>query len=103
MSGHFFSVPVPVSEPDPFAPRFVEPGEHPGWDTALAVVNRDVAATLPEEPPLRLLACPGDPDEPERLYVARANGEWHGNGLPPKPPVPSLTPATRWPPPPRTP
>ncbi|MFD6151941.1 hypothetical protein [Streptomyces sp. NPDC060243] len=82
MSGHFFSEPVPVSEPDPFAPRFVEPGEHPGWDTALAVVNRDVRATLPDEPPLRLLACPGDPDEPERLYVARANGEWHGNGLP---------------------
>jgi hypothetical protein len=66
-------------------PRFVPPGEHPLWDEALAVVNRDLAVTLPEQGPLRLIAYPGWEDgEPERLYVALANGDAHGNSLGPE-------------------
>lgn len=73
---------------DPFdspEPRRVSPGEYPMWDRALALLNRDLAATLPEQEPLRLLALPSyDADEPENVYVALANGEWHGNYLYPE-------------------
>ncbi|MEU6444721.1 hypothetical protein [Streptomyces sp. NPDC047046] len=86
MSGYFFFEPLPGPAPDLFSFRFVEPGEHPDWEEALALVNKDVAATLPEEPPLRLVACPGDAGEPELLYVARSNGEWHHNNLLAEPP-----------------
>ncbi|MFD5101774.1 hypothetical protein [Streptomyces albidochromogenes] len=66
-------------------PRRVSPGEHPIWEQALALLNRDLAATLPEQEPLRLLALPPhDADEPEDVYVALANGEWHGNHLYPE-------------------
>jgi len=65
-------------------PRRVSPGEYPGWDGALALLNRDLAATLPEQAPLRLLALPPyGADGPENVYVALANGEWHGNHLSP--------------------
>jgi hypothetical protein len=38
--------------------------------------------TLPEQEPLQLLALPPyDADEPENVYVALANGDWHGNHL----------------------
>ncbi|MEV7156957.1 hypothetical protein AB0N77_20390 [Streptomyces misionensis] len=37
--------------------------------------------TLPEQEPLQLLAVP---DEPENVYVALANGQWHGNPLHPE-------------------
>ncbi|MEU0005925.1 hypothetical protein ABZ079_17040 [Streptomyces sp. NPDC006314] len=68
----------------PPEPRFVPEGEHPLWDEALAVVNRDVAATLPEQRPLCLIAYPGwEQDEAERIYVALANGDSHGNSLGP--------------------
>ncbi|MGW7197952.1 hypothetical protein [Streptomyces chryseus] len=70
-----------LDSPDP---RRVSPGEHPMWDQALALLNRDLAATLPEQEPLQLLALPpDDADEPESVYVALANGEWHGNHLVP--------------------
>jgi hypothetical protein len=63
-------------------PRRVSPGEYPMWDRALALLNRDLAVTLPEQEPLQLLALPPyDADEPENVYVALANGEWHGNYL----------------------
>ncbi|MEV6946425.1 hypothetical protein AB0N07_31490 [Streptomyces sp. NPDC051172] len=39
-------------------PRQVRPGEYPVLDEALALVNRDVAATLPDQGPLRLMALP---------------------------------------------
>ena len=68
----------PVRRPEP---RPVAEGEHPRWDEALAAVNRDLAATLPEQPPLRLFAVPWEEGEPEQVYVALANGEWHGNPL----------------------
>jgi hypothetical protein len=63
-------------------PRHVSPGEYPLWDRALALVNRDLAATLPAEEPLRLLAVAShSADESEDVYVALSNGEWHGNRL----------------------
>ena len=67
---------------DPIETRRVSPGEYPVWDRALALLNRDLAVTLPEQEPLQLLALsPDDADEPESVYVALANGEWHGNRL----------------------
>ncbi|MFC9387211.1 hypothetical protein [Streptomyces venezuelae] len=69
---------------DPQEPRRVSPGEYPAWDEALALLNRDLAVTLPQLEPLQLLALPSyDADEPENVYVAMANGEWHGNSLDP--------------------
>ncbi|MHC3469755.1 hypothetical protein ACYF6T_13660 [Streptomyces sp. 7R007] len=64
-------------------PRRVQPGEHPAWEEALALVNRDVAATLPDHGPLRLLALPGweEEDEVEHVYVALPNGHWWGNNV----------------------
>ncbi|MGW7793252.1 hypothetical protein [Streptomyces tricolor] len=69
------------SFPTPPEPYFVSAGEHPLWEQALAVVNRDLAATLPEQRPLRLIAWPAEPGEPEQVYVALANGDAHGNAL----------------------
>ncbi|GGV00698.1 hypothetical protein GCM10010260_41590 [Streptomyces filipinensis] len=77
--------PSPFDPPDP---RFVTTGEHPLWDEALAAVNRDLAATLPEQRPLCLVAYPGwerAPDETERVHVALANGDAHGDCLWPEP------------------
>ncbi|MFD6550110.1 hypothetical protein [Streptomyces sp. NPDC058398] len=72
---------------DPPEPRRVSPGEYPMWDRALALLNRDLAVTLPQQEPLQLLALPpNDADEPEGVYVALANGEWHGNCLYPDSP-----------------
>lgn len=73
---------APFDRPEP---RRVPPGEHPGWDKALALLNRDLAATLPEQKPLRLLALPPfDAGGPEYVHVALDNGEWHGNALQPE-------------------
>ncbi|MER7682544.1 hypothetical protein [Streptomyces sp. NPDC096934] len=67
--------------------RRVPRGEYPWWDEALAVLNQDVAATLPEQGALQLLAQPSyEAGEPEYVYVALANGEWHGGHLYPKTP-----------------
>ncbi|MFJ9319472.1 hypothetical protein [Streptomyces globisporus] len=63
-------------------PRLVPPGEYPLWDEALAPLNRDLGRTVAEHGPLRLLTTPPcDEGEPECVYVALANGEWHGNPL----------------------
>jgi len=65
--------------------RRVSRGEYPLWDEALAVLNQDLAVTLPEQGPLQLLAQPSyEAGEPEYVYVALANGEWHGSHLYPK-------------------
>ena len=67
---------------DGFETRLVLPGEYPLWDEALALLNRDLAVTLPEQEPLRLLALPPwEEGAPESVHVALANGEWHGNPL----------------------
>ncbi|WP_309056117.1 hypothetical protein [Streptomyces sp.] len=66
--------------------RRVPQGEYPLGDKALAVLNQ-VAVTLPEQKPLQLVARPShEAGEPECVYVALANGEWHGNFLDPKTP-----------------
>ncbi|MFC9704129.1 hypothetical protein ACFTWD_25915 [Streptomyces sp. NPDC056943] len=74
--------------PDPFRPRPVLPGEYPLWEEALGLVNRDLAATLPDQEPLRLMALPAwdgggglDGSRGEDLYVTMANGAWQGNCL----------------------
>jgi hypothetical protein len=70
---------------DPFGfpePRRVPPGEYSLWEAALALLNRDLAATLPEQGPLQLLALSrDDADDPIHVYVALADGDWHGNPL----------------------
>ncbi|MFJ4526562.1 hypothetical protein ACIP4Y_37635 [Streptomyces sp. NPDC088810] len=65
--------------------RRVSLGEYPLWDEALVLLNRDLAVTLPEQGPLQLVAQPSyEAGEPEYVYVALANGEWHGGHLYPK-------------------
>ncbi|WP_435197503.1 hypothetical protein [Streptomyces sioyaensis] len=69
---------------DPPEPRGVLPGEYPLWDEALALVNRDLAVTLPDQGRLQLLGLPSyDEGVAEYVCVALANGEWHGNVLDP--------------------
>ncbi|WP_107052630.1 hypothetical protein [Streptomyces sp. NRRL S-1448] len=69
---------------DPPEPRRVALGEYPLWDEALALVNRDLVATLPDQGPLQLLGLPSyDEGVAEYVYVALANGEWHGNVIDP--------------------
>ncbi|MGX1851594.1 hypothetical protein OIU91_39160 [Streptomyces sp. NBC_01456] len=65
-------------------PRGVLLGEYPLWDRALALVNRDLALTLPDQGSLQLLGLPSyDEDVAEYVCVALANGEWHGNVVDP--------------------
>ncbi|GGX92941.1 hypothetical protein [Streptomyces fructofermentans] len=66
-------------------PRRAEPGEWPMLEAALAVVNRDLSATLPGRDALVLVvAPPGRPlpsgaiDTPQ-VYVAMSDGRWHGD------------------------
>ncbi|WP_225801033.1 hypothetical protein [Streptomyces sp. NK15101] len=69
---------------DPPRLRQVLPGEYPFWDAALALVNRDLAATLPGRGPLRPVGLPPyHGDESEDVRIALADGEWHGNSLDP--------------------
>ncbi|WP_189300932.1 hypothetical protein [Streptomyces cinerochromogenes] len=69
--------------PTPPEPYLVPAGAHPLWEEALAVVNRDLAASLPGQRPLRLLAYPAEGGEPAQVYVALANGDAHGTSLEP--------------------
>ncbi|MEW2301369.1 hypothetical protein AB0958_15540 [Streptomyces sp. NPDC006655] len=59
-------------------PRPVEPGEWPKLEAALAVVNRDVTATLPGQDPLVLMVDPWETDR-GRVHVAMPDGRWQGN------------------------
>ncbi|MCX5392815.1 hypothetical protein [Streptomyces sp. NBC_00094] len=83
-------IPGPAAVQDGFMRAFFGPpepgrillGTYPLWDEALALVNRDLAVTLPEQGPLALMGLPPwDGDEVENVYVALPNGEWHGNPL----------------------
>ncbi|MCD0481742.1 hypothetical protein LO771_04775 [Streptacidiphilus sp. ASG 303] len=51
-------------------------------------MNRDLAATLPDEPPLVLMLCPasGDGDRPHRIHVALSDGRWQGSAVHPQGP-----------------
>ncbi|MFG2956225.1 hypothetical protein ACGF5O_21190 [Streptomyces sp. NPDC048291] len=66
-------------------PRPAEPGLWPKLEAALAVVNRDVTATLPGQDALILMAePPRQPPSPGgvdrgRVYVAMPDGRWQGN------------------------
>ncbi|MEU1086715.1 hypothetical protein ACFYPN_28685 [Streptomyces sp. NPDC005576] len=68
--------------PDPVP---AEPGRWPKLAAALAVVNRDVRATLPDQDPLVLMCVPScEPPTPtsvggDQIYVALPDGRWHGN------------------------
>ncbi len=71
-------LPPGVGEDHPvktFDPRRAEPGRYPRLEAALATVNRDLAATLPDQPPLVLMVWE------EQVYVAVSDGTWHHNGL----------------------
>ncbi|MER6027099.1 hypothetical protein [Streptomyces sp. NPDC001851] len=62
-------------------PRLVLAGEYPLWDEALAAVNRDLAVTVPEQRPLRLIAYPESEDLDEHVHVALSTGEAHDSCL----------------------
>ncbi|MEV5956864.1 hypothetical protein AB0M11_24380 [Streptomyces sp. NPDC051987] len=66
-------------------PRPAEPGEWPKLEAALAVVNRDLTATVPGQEPLILMVdppwqtpAPGEVDR-GRVHVAMPDGRWQGN------------------------
>lgn len=73
------------------SPVRAEPGRWPKLEAALAVVNRDVLATLPDQDALILMTTsPRDPTwdpalrdetEPEQVYVAMPDGRWQGNAV----------------------
>ncbi|MFB6960840.1 hypothetical protein ACFCYB_28460 [Streptomyces sp. NPDC056309] len=68
-------------------PRPAEPGQWPKLEAALAVVNRDLMATLPDQEALILMVDPPwqllPPSEIDRgqVYVAMPDGRWHGNSV----------------------
>ncbi|MEV7503768.1 hypothetical protein [Streptomyces sp. NPDC093018] len=84
------------AEPPRAEPERAEPGRWPELEAALAVVNRDVRATLPGQEPLILMVTPA-PDEAagtygssssygscgsyggQEVYVAMADGRSHGS------------------------
>ncbi|KUN80122.1 hypothetical protein [Streptomyces griseoruber] len=68
-------------------PRPAEPGQWPKLEAALAVVNRDLRATLPGQDALILMFDPPwQPSPPPgidwgQVYVAMPDGRWHGNAV----------------------
>ncbi|MER5880354.1 hypothetical protein ABT119_31095 [Streptomyces sp. NPDC001910] len=68
-------------------PRRIEPGQWPKLDAALAVVNRDLKATLPGQDALILVLAPSWETAPQgaidrdQIYVAMPDGRWHGNAV----------------------
>jgi hypothetical protein len=68
-------------------PRRAEPGEWPKFEAALAVVNRDVTATLPGQDALILMVAPSwqplPPGGIDRglVFVAMPDGRWQGNAV----------------------
>ena len=66
----------------PSSPVRTEPGRWPKLEAALAVVNRHVLATLPDQDPLVLMSWtpgPGDLPDAEEVYVTMPDGRWQGN------------------------
>ncbi|MGW1465710.1 hypothetical protein ACWCPT_15390 [Streptomyces sp. NPDC002308] len=72
---------------EPPEPVPTEPGRWPKLEAALAVVNRDLRATLPGQDALVLMGVPSY--EPvsraftgeEQVYVAMPDGRWQGNAV----------------------
>ncbi|MFD4724896.1 hypothetical protein ACPCI1_25330 [Streptomyces seoulensis] len=51
----------------------------PELAAALGAVNRDLAATLPEAGPMRLLCTPSDDEDiPDQYHAALPDDRWHG-------------------------
>jgi hypothetical protein len=78
---YFFYHPVEHGSGRRYTPtrRRAEPGEFPLLGAALDTVNRDFAATFPDQEPLVLMIW-GDEAEGE-VYVALSDGTSHGNGV----------------------
>ncbi|MCM2393251.1 hypothetical protein [Streptomyces albipurpureus] len=68
-------------------PRQVQGGQWPKLEAALAVVNRDLAATLPGQDELILMLVPSagpmtrDATDGDQIYVALPDGRWQGNSV----------------------
>jgi hypothetical protein len=68
-------------------PRRAEPGQWPKLEAALAVVNRDLVATMPGQDALILMVAPSwQPLSPNgidrgQVYVAMPDGRWDGNSV----------------------
>ncbi|MEU2620603.1 hypothetical protein ABZ642_21135 [Streptomyces sp. NPDC007157] len=68
-------------------PGPAEPGRWPKLEAALAVVNLDLVATLPDQEALILMVDPPrQPSPPSgidrgQVYVAMPDGRWHGNSV----------------------
>ncbi|MFI8347421.1 hypothetical protein [Streptomyces sp. NPDC085596] len=78
MSHFSYRLADPGQDPES-ATRPLEPGSRPDLEAALEAVNRDLAATLPEAGPMRLLCTPAhDEDIPDQYHAALPDGRWHG-------------------------
>ncbi|MFJ3659090.1 hypothetical protein ACIPPM_01330 [Streptomyces sp. NPDC090119] len=85
MSHFSYHPAVPGQEPESRTCP-VEPGSRPGLEAALDAVNRDLAATLPEAGPMRLLWTPSDDEDiPDQYHAALPDGRWHGYTTHPDP------------------
>lgn len=61
-------------------PRPVDLAARPDLAAALDAVNRDLAATLPEAGPMRLMWTPSDDENlPDQYHAALPDGRWHGD------------------------
>ncbi|WEH40373.1 hypothetical protein OG233_13245 [Streptomyces sp. NBC_01218] len=84
---HFSYVPLGPGDRCRHLPEPVraESGRWPKLEAALAVVNRDVLATLPGQEPLILMCLPScappcrGATNGDQIYVAMADGRWQGN------------------------
>ncbi|MER8029699.1 hypothetical protein ABTZ78_12120 [Streptomyces bauhiniae] len=71
---HFSSRPDSVRDPRP-----VDLAGRPDLAAALDAVNRDLAATLPEAGPMRLMWMPSDDEDlPDQYHAALPDGRRHG-------------------------
>ncbi|WP_244317515.1 hypothetical protein [Streptomyces bauhiniae] len=59
-------------------PRPVDLAARPDLAAGLDAVNRDLAATLPEAGPMRLMWTPSDDEDiPDQYHAALPDGRWH--------------------------
>lgn len=60
--------------------RPLEPGSRPDLEAALDAVNRDLAVTLPDAGPMRLMLTPSDDEDiPDQYHAALPDGRRHGD------------------------
>ncbi|WP_329016283.1 hypothetical protein [Streptomyces sp. NBC_01601] len=75
---HFSHRPADPGEDAEPRTRPLEPGSRPDLEAALEAVNRDLAATLPDAGPMRLMLTPShDEDVPDQYHAALPDGRWH--------------------------